>query len=247
MLCMARPQDPQLAEVDKAVTQHGVEHTRISTQASKSATTLTSSILVDGGRRKIPAKDLAKILKDRTQQYKKELVIEQQRVRAEELDSAAHGKQVEDELGEKIRRYQAMDVGVGNVSESESEEESASPAPAQRRSPRDAMPPIVPVSPVSPTPANTLVLGGKMDLAPPDQLLELPASINKIAGGNNGSPPAHNPLNPVKKRAPPPKVSEADRLGCEALRLQSADAEQARECYEGSMELEPENIKTLCK
>ena len=115
--------DEDVKKADKKASQHEVECARIKVICNRSKSTMVSSILVDSGKLRMPAQNLLKTLTQRMSEAKKELVLEQQRVREEELSSMVHGRVIEEELQDKMRRIDALEAGVGYISDDEDEED----------------------------------------------------------------------------------------------------------------------------
>ncbi|GMH81538.1 hypothetical protein TL16_g08962 [Triparma laevis f. inornata] len=265
--------DPDVKEKDKKASQHEVEVARIKVINSRAKQTMVSSILVDSGKMRLPAQNLLKQLQQRLAAAKKELTIEQQRVRAEENSSEVHGKQVEASLMEQVRRMEAADAGVGGFSSGESDNDGAGdddrddgsatlnlkmpsagfPTVQPPPSPLLNLPDAASVEDNSPVPKNALIMPVKrqesIKLPKHDEPQALPPSTT-------AAPPIHNPGNPIfnasaassnfaTAKQPPPKVPKSDRLGLEAVRMQAVDPKRACELHEESLKHNPENINTL--
>ncbi|GMH94269.1 hypothetical protein TrST_g13692 [Triparma strigata] len=261
--------DPDVKAADKKSSQHEVEVARIKVISGRAKQTLVSSILVDNGKMRLPAQNLLKQLQQRLAAAKKEVTVEQQRVRAEENSSEVHGKQVEASLMEKVRRMEAADAGVGGFSSGESDDglgeggddggaisplkmpSAGFPTVQPPPSPLLNLPDAASVEENSPVPQNAFVMPMKR------QDIKLPKhnEPQALPPSTTSAPPIHNPGNPIFNAAsasrsgatkqPPPKVPKSDRLGLEAVRMQSVDPKRACELHEESLKHKPENINTL--
>ena len=164
--------------------------------------------------------------------------MEQQRVREEESESDLHGKMKEEKLEEQLRQLEAMMSGAGGLmgsffpgvsyeDEEDSEEESddgdededeegeGEEEEEEEEEKGEQFLPTVHSPTDSPPQKSSLVFTkqNKSDLPRPDETPQLPASTSEEA------PSSPRKMPPVMRL--PPKMSEADRLGCEALRLQN--------------------------
>ena len=114
--------DEDVKWADKRVSQHEVECARIKIICKRAKSTLVSSILVDNGKLRMPAQNLLKTLTQRMGDAKRDLAVEQDRVREEELTSGVHGKKVEEALQIKLKRAETAGVGVGFISDDDEED-----------------------------------------------------------------------------------------------------------------------------